>query len=177
MCINRQCSSGLQAVGNVAGQIKAGYCDIGIAGGVETMSMFDMMGIIDPEKVSPAVFDHPVARDCMIPMGITSENIAAKWGIPREKQDALAVESHKKAAEAQKNGLFDSEIVPLMAKSKGKDEGIRVGVTLEQLGKINPAFQHGGSTTAGNASQVSDGAAVVLLAKRSAAEKNKLPIL
>jgi len=188
MCINRQCSSGLQAVGNVAGQIKAGYCDIGIAGGVETMSMFDMMGIIDPEKVSPAVFDHPVARDCMIPMGITSENVAAKWGIPREKQDAMAVESHKKAEAAQKNGLFDSEIVPLMAKSKGKDggivekmvskdEGIRVGVTLEQLGKINPAFQHGGSTTAGNASQVSDGAAVVLLAKRSAAEKNKLPIL
>merc|ERR1711988_1354652 len=120
--------------------------------------------------------------------GITSENVAEKWNISRETQDTMAVESHAKALAAQKGGLFADEIVPIKARVKdaeGKesevvvkdDEGPRAGTTLEGLSKLKPAFKPGGSTTAGNASQVSDGAALVLLARRSEAKKMELPIL
>merc|ERR1719486_1601891 len=114
---------------------------------------------------------------------LMAENVAEKYGIPREVQDTLAAASHEKAVKAQKAGLFDSEIVPVMGRTaKGekmvsKDEGMKEGTTVASLGKLNPAFKQGGTTTAGNSSQVTDGAACVLLARRSVAEKHGLPIL
>lgn len=188
MSINRQCSSGLQAVASVAGSIKAGIIDVGLGGGVESMSLYSMAGGGDMSKLSPKIQDHNLARTCLIPMGVTSENVAAKWQISRQKQDALAAASHAKALDAQQKGLFDSEIVPVTTKVKdkegketevtiAKDEGPRGGTTAEGLGKLKPAFKKDGSTTAGNASQVSDGAALVLLARRSVAKELNLPIL
>jgi len=185
--VNRQCSSGLQAVANIASSIKAGVIDIGIAGGVESMSMYPMGSGMYPEKFSKDIGNNNLAAACMIPMGITSENVAEKWNIPREKQDLLAVESNKKALAAQKAGFFDDEIVPIKTKVKdaqgelkevtiSADEGPR-NSSLESLSKLRPAFKPGGTTTAGNSSQVSDGAALVLLAKRSTAQKQGLPIL
>merc|ERR1719469_265838 len=188
LTINRQCSSGLQAVASVAASIRAGVIDVGIGGGVESMSMHNMMSGMDLSKLSTQILNNSAASDCMIPMGITSENIAEEWKIPREKQDNLAVASHAKAVAAQKAGKFDSEIVPVKTTVKdkegnakevtiSKDEGPREGTTLEGLSKLKPAFKKGGSTTAGNASQVSDGAALVLLARRSVAKEMGLPIL
>ena len=185
MSINRQCSSGLQAVANIAAAIKAGQIDAGIGGGVESMSMFDMMASLDISKVSSTVFDNDGARNCLIPMGLTSENVAEKFRIPRSVQDQLAAESHAKAARAQERGLYDSEIVPVTVTDPktGKpivvtrDEGIRKETTVESLGALGPSFKKGGTTTAGNASQLTDGAACVLLARRSFAQARGLPIL
>jgi len=203
--VNRQCSSGLQAVANIAANIKAGIIDIGIAGGVESMTQTGMQGpdlaALNQDVVQAAMTrlgggepdagtDSGVsaASTCMTPMGITSENVAERWKISRQRQDELAVESHQKAATAQKAGLFDSEIVPILAKVKAKDgsvsevlvkadEGPRADTTMEGLSKLKAAFKPGGSTHAGNASQVSDGAALVLLARRSEAVKRGLPIV
>jgi acetyl-CoA acyltransferase 1 len=185
--INRQCSSGLQAVANVAAAIKAGMYDIGIGAGVESMSINSMMDAV-PKELNPQIFDSEEAQACMLPMGQTSENVAAKFGITREQQDAMAVESHRKAAQAQKNGWFDAEIVPVEATVTDKDgeektimvsadDGIRANTTMQTLAKLKPAFAEDGTTTAGQSSQVSDGAAAVLLARRSAAKKAGLPIL
>jgi len=121
-------------------------------------------------------------------MGQTSENVAARYKIPRDKQDKLAVESHAKAIAAQKSGAFKGEIVPVVTKFVGadgaekqitvtEDDGPRAGTTLEMLSKLKPAFTKDGSTTAGNSSQVSDGAAAVLLTTRRKAQELKLPIL
>merc|ERR1719469_497210 len=121
-------------------------------------------------------------------MGITSENVAEAYNISRDRQDQMAVESHAKAVAAQKAGKFDSEIVPVTTTVKdkegkattvtvAKDEGPRDGTTKEGLGKLKAAFKKDGTTTAGNASQVSDGAALVLLARRSVAKEMGLPIL
>jgi acetyl-CoA acyltransferase 1 len=186
--VNRQCSSGLQAVADITANIKAGIIDVGMAGGVESMSMYSMATGIDPEKLSPNLFDSDLASACLIPMGITSENVAEKWNVSREVQDSMAAESHAKALSAQKGGLFNDEIVPVNARIKDKegketfkiikdDEGPRAGTSVEGLGKLKAAFKPGGSTTAGNASQVSDGASLVLLARRSEAVKLGLPIL
>merc|ERR1719277_1423079 len=146
-----------------------------------------MMSGVDPSKFSPATADSALAMDCMIPMGMTSENVAEKWNISRERQDMLAVQSHEKALAAQKHGLFTDEIVPVATKVKDKegnakevvvsaDEGPKAS-TLEGLSKLKAAFKPGGSTTAGNSSQVSDGAALVMWASRSAAKQLNLPIL
>mmetsp|Transcript_3662 Transcript_3662/g.5119 ORF Transcript_3662/g.5119 Transcript_3662/m.5119 type:complete len:354 (+) Transcript_3662:323-1384(+) len=186
--VNRQCSSGLQAVANIGAAIKTGIIDVGLAGGVESMSMYSMTDGIDFDKLSLDILNNEMAGNCMLPMGLTSENVAEKWGISRETQDKLAVESHRKASEAQKAGLFKSEIVPITTTVKDKkgnvkevtvseDEGPRADTTMESLSKLKPAFRAGGSTTAGNASQVSDGAALCLLARRDQAEKLGLPIL
>jgi len=186
--INRQCSSGLQAVANIAANIKAGVIDIGLAGGVESMTMYNMASGMDFSKFSSKIGDNACAAACMMPMGITSENVAAAYNISKDQQNSLAVASHKKAIAAQKNGLFSEEIVPVTTKVKDKagkeaevvvsvDEGPREGTTLESLNKLKAAFKPGGTTTAGNASQVSDGAALVLLAKRSTAQGLNLPIL
>lgn len=189
MIVNRQCSSGLQAVANIAGAIAAGHLNIGIAGGVESMTNFDMQETMNPEKISPDVFESEAARNCLIPMGITSENVVKKYGISRQVQDELAVSSHQKAHKAQQAGLFKEEIVPVKARVKqadgsfkevlvDADDGIRAETTTASLGKLKPAFdKKEGTTTAGNSSQVSDGAAMVLLARRSVAEKLGLPIL
>ncbi|KAF6098399.1 acetyl-CoA acyltransferase 1 [Phyllostomus discolor] len=183
--VNRQCSSGLQAVFNIAGGIRNGSYDIGMACGVESMSMADMQ---NPGNITSRLVEKEKARDCLIPMGITSENVAERFGISREKQDAFALASQQKAARAQSKGCFQDEIVPVTTTvydDKGmerrvtvaQDEGIRPSTTMEGLAKLKPAFKDGGSTTAGNSSQVSDGAAAILLARRSKAEELGLPIL
>jgi acetyl-CoA acyltransferase 1 len=142
-----------------------------------------------PAAFSDSVMANQESADCLIPMGITSENVAAQYNITRETQDAFAAHSFAKAAAAQKAGNFKSEIVPVKTKwvdpktEEEKqivvehDDGIRAGVTKESLAKLKPAFSKSGSTHAGNASQVSDGAAAVLLARRSVAQKLGLPIL
>jgi len=188
MTVNRLCSSGLQAVMNVAYSIAAKQIDVGIGGGVESMSIYDMNNLVDGEKVADEVFNNPKAANCMIPMGITSENVAEQFKVDRKSQDTLAVESHRKAAEAQKNGWTKDEIVAVTTKIKDKsgnlqdivvdkDEGIRAQTTMESLGKLKASFKQGGTTTAGNSSQVTDGAAGVLLARRSIAKKHGLPIV
>ncbi|WOO79662.1 3-ketoacyl-CoA thiolase, peroxisomal [Vanrija pseudolonga] len=186
--VNRQCSSGLVAVIDVANAIKAGTIDIGIGAGVESMTAHYGAGTL-PTKISDDVLAVPEAADCLIPMGITSENVAEQYKIDRATQDAFAAKSFQKAEAAQKAGKFKSEIVPVKVKWTDPkteeekevivdaDDGIRGGVTAESLSKIKPAFKKDGVTHAGNASQVSDGAAAVLLARRSVAQKLGLPIL
>ncbi|XP_006634258.1 3-ketoacyl-CoA thiolase, peroxisomal [Lepisosteus oculatus] len=183
--VNRMCSSGLQALFNVAGGIRNGSYDIGLACGVESMSL---RSVGNPGDVSSRLVENEKARDCLIPMGITSENVAERFGISRQKQDAFALASQQRAARAQKQGLFTQEITPVTTNfveddgtqriiTVTQDDGIRPGTTLEGLAKLRPAFKEDGSTTAGNASQVSDGAAAVLVARRAKAEELGLPVL
>ncbi|EDL09240.1 3-ketoacyl-CoA thiolase B, peroxisomal isoform 1 precursor [Mus musculus] len=183
--VNRQCSSGLQAVANIAGGIRNGSYDIGMACGVESMTL-SQRG--NHGNISSRLLENEKARDCLIPMGITSENVAERFGVSRQKQDAFALASQQKAASAQSRGCFHAEIVPVtttVLNDKGdkktitvsQDEGVRPSTTMQGLAKLKPAFKDGGSTTAGNSSQVSDGAAAVLLARRSKAEELGLPIL
>lgn len=181
--INRQCSSGLAAVNQIANEIIAKQIDLGIGAGTESMTLNYGAGVM-PVKMSDEVMSNEQAADCMLPMGITSENVAKKYNVTREKQDVFAAESYKRAYDAQKAGKFKDEIVPVKyidddgnERSVLEDDGIRPGVTAESLGKLKPAFSKDGCTHAGNASQVSDGAAAVLLARRSAAKKLGLPIV
>ncbi|KAG0277935.1 3-ketoacyl-CoA thiolase with broad chain length specificity [Linnemannia exigua] len=183
---NRQCSSGLQAVVSIASHIQAGLIDIGIGAGVESMTMGygpSAMASQTSEKIPEA---NEAAADCQLPMGITSENVASEFHVTREKQDQFAALSFAKATKAQAEGKFDHEIIPVKTTIKdeegnekeviiSKDDGIRAGTTVEKLAKLRPAFD--GATTAGNASQVSDGAAAVLLMKRKTAERLGLPIV
>lgn len=144
-----------------------------------------------PSSFSPEVLTNPLAEDCLLPMGLTSEAVANDFSVSRADQDAFAAASFQKASAAQKAGKFKSEILPVKAtilvKNKNGDEeekelivdaddGIRDGVTKESLAKLKPAFAKDGTTHAGNASQVSDGAAAVLLARRDVAERLGLPI-
>lgn len=184
--VNRQCSSGLQAIAEVAASIKAGYYTIGIAGGVESMTANPMVW---DGAVNPKVAESACAQDCLLPMGITSENVAAQFGIGREVQDKFAAASHAKAAAARAAGKFKNEIVPVETVLKdpktgevrrvviSEDDGIRPGTTAASLGKLAPAFKKGGTTTAGNSSQVTDGAAACLLMTRREALKRGLPIM
>jgi len=188
--VNRQCSSGLQAVASIATDIATGVIDIGIGSGVESMTMGGAPG--DPSTLPPmnmsAALELPLARDSLISMGMTSEVVAKRYGITREEQDAFAVESHNKALKAQEKGNFNKEIVPVTVTVESadgkestvtvsKDEGPRAGTNLAALAKLKPAFDKAGSMTAGNASPTNDGAAAVLLMRRSEAIKRKLPIL
>lgn len=184
--VNRQCSSGLQAVADVAAAIKAGFYDIGIGAGLESMTTNPMAW---EGSVNPRVKDLVQAQDCLLPMGITSENVAHRFGVTREEQDQAAVESHKKAAAATAAGKFKDEIIPVHTKivdPKSGDEkpivvtvddGIRPNATVADLAKLKPVFKKSGTTTAGNSSQVTDGAGAVLLMKRSVAMRKGLPIL
>lgn len=184
--VNRQCSSGLQAVADVAASIKSGFYDVGIAAGVETMTSNPMKW---EGGMNPRVASSSQAQSCLIPMGITSENVAEKWNITRETQDAFSARSHARAAAARRSGRFDSQIVPVFTTFKDpktgevrdivvkEDDGIRTDVDVTALAKLPAVFKKGGSTTPGNASQISDGAGCVVLAKRSYAEKEGLPIL
>ncbi|OMJ17420.1 3-ketoacyl-CoA thiolase A, peroxisomal [Smittium culicis] len=191
MTVHRQCSSGLQAVTFIAALIREGTIDIGIGAGVESMSQFYGSHQIKKESLDQDMLasDSNIA-DCLMPMGIVSENVAQEFGVSREKQDKFSAESHKRAYFAQRNGLFKREIVPVTTnyiddKHGGKvsritvsnDDGIRPTTSAEGLAKLKPAFRKDGTTTAGNASQVSDGAAAVLLMKRSRAIELNLPIL
>lgn len=184
--VNRQCSSGLQAVADVAAFIKAGYYDIGIAAGLESMSVDS----VDRFKSdNPKIERFTQARDCLLPMGMTSENVAERYGVTREEQDQAAVVSHQRAAAAIAAGKFKDEIVPVSTKimdpktGEAKpviiavDDGVRPSTNMRDLAKLKPAFKNNGTTTAGNASQVSDGAGAVLLMKRSLAVQKGLPVL
>ncbi|OMO53044.1 Thiolase [Corchorus capsularis] len=184
--VNRQCSSGLQAVADVAAAIKAGFYDIGIGAGLESMTTNPMAW---EGSVNPRVKQMEQAQNCLLPMGITSENVAHRFSVTRQEQDQAAVESHKKAAAATASGRFKDEIIPVATKivdpktgdekpvTISVDDGIRPNASLSDLGKLKPVFKKDGSTTAGNSSQVSDGAGAVLLMKRSLAMAKGLPIL
>ncbi|WFD28050.1 acetyl-CoA C-acyltransferase [Malassezia nana] len=181
--VNRQCSSGLSSVNQIANEIITGQIDLGIGAGVESMTLNYGAGVM-PLKMSDEVMSNEEAADCMLPMGITSENVAKKYNVTRQKQDAFAAESFKRASEAQAAGKFKDEIIPIKyvdddgnERTVTEDDGIRKGVTAESLAKLKPAFAADGCTHAGNASQVSDGAAAVLLARRSVAKKLGLPIV
>ncbi|KAK6956788.1 hypothetical protein Daesc_002068 [Daldinia eschscholtzii] len=179
--LNRQCSSGLQACVDVANQIRTGMIEIGIGAGVESMSL--QYGPQAVTEFSELLESHPEAANCKVPMGVLSEDMARDLKISRADQDAFAAASYQKALKAQQAGLFDEEIHPLTVKftdpksgetktvTVNKDDGIRPGITAESLGKIRPAFAENGSIHAGNASQISDGAAAVLLMRRSTAER------
>lgn len=179
VAINRQCSSGLQSVANIAAAIKAGMIDVGIGAGVESMTKGYGAGAMG--EINPRAGEVESAADCLIPMGMTSENVAKEFGIGREKQDRFAAESYRRAVEAQKAGKFVSEIVPMKATVTNKDgdeseitvsqdEGPKP-TTYEKLASLAPAFSEDGASHAGNSSQVSDGAAAVLLMRRSKARE------
>ncbi|KAF2234012.1 3-ketoacyl-CoA thiolase peroxisomal A precursor [Viridothelium virens] len=179
--LNRQCSSGLQACVDVANAIKTGMIDIGIGAGVESMS--SQYGPQAVTEFSELLESHPESANCKVPMGLLSEDMARDRQISRASQDAFAASSFAKAAAAQKQGLFDEEIAPLTVTwqdpktdeekkiTVARDDGVREGMTAESLGKIRPAFAKDGSIHAGNASQISDGAAAVLMMRRSTAER------
>ena len=186
MAVNRLCSSGLQGIVTTAQNILLDDCDYGIGGGVEVMSRG---GYLSSAMRSGARMGHTQMVDTMVAtltdpfgvghMGITAENLVAKWGISREEQDQLAVDSHRKAAAAIAEGRFKSQIVPVVKQTrKGEvvfdtDEHVKANTTLESLAKLKPAFKKdGGSVTAGNASGINDGAAFFVLADAAAAASN-----
>ena len=186
--VNRQCSSGIEACSIIASKVKSGVIDIGVGAGVESMSLFDMQGMVDPEKISDELFEHETARNCLQSMGMTSENVAEKYNLQRRKLDEFAAESQRRALHAQQNGWFEDEIIPvrtIIRDKEGnekkitvtKDGGIRAGTTAEKLGKLKPSFRKDGVSTAGNSSQTTDGAAAVLITRRSVAQQLGLPIV
>ncbi|KAI9741150.1 MAG: 3-ketoacyl-CoA thiolase, peroxisomal [Cirrosporium novae-zelandiae] len=178
--LNRQCSSGLQACVEIANAIKSGMIEIGVGAGVESMSSQYGPGAVT--EFSELLDSVPESKNCKVPMGVLSEQMAKNRNISRADQDAFAASSYQKAMAAQKAGLFNAEIAPLKVKwtdpkteeekeiTVSRDDGVRE-VTVESLGKIKAAFAKDGSIHAGNASQISDGAAAVLLMKRSTAER------
>ena len=172
---NRQCSSGLQAVANIANAIKAGDIKIGIGCGVESMTQTPMHKIKPPDVDWTVMQTNKDAMDCLTPMGITSENVCKEYGLSRTALDHFAVESHKKAAKAQSLGKFDAEIVPVG--SVRRDDGIRADSSMATLSKLKPAFSENGITTAANSSQTTDGAAAVVLMTRREALKRQIPIM
>ncbi|ADI25550.1 acetyl-CoA C-acetyltransferase [Geobacillus sp. G4] len=178
--INRYCSSGLQAIAYAAERVMLGHSDTVIAGGVESMSMVPMMGHV----VRPNARLAEEAPEYYMSMGHTAEQVAKKYGVSREDQDAFAVRSHQRAAKAIAEGKFNEEIVPVevtVRKVEGnklveekvvftQDEGVRPDTNMETLAKLRPAFAVNGTVTAGNASQMSDGAAAVMVMDREKAE-------
>jgi len=180
MTINRFCSSGLQAIADATAKIQAGWSDVIIAGGCETMSHIPMGG--SQFRPDPDWGNRP---NTYVSMGITAENVAAKYNVSREDQDKMGVESNRRATDAIKTGKFKEEIVPIQAwkykkDASGKrireavvfdtDDGVRWPTTVADLGKLRPAFKAGGSVTAGNSSQMTDGAAFALLMTAEKAE-------
>ena len=185
--VNRFCSSGLKATADIAHAIASGSIEVGIAAGAESMTVGG--------DALEQPFDEEVTRhsqeavDCQMAMGWTSENVARDFGLTRPQIDEYAAESFRRAEAAQNAGWFDDEIVPITTRVRGpdgqfqtvtlaRDEGIRPGTTAAALGKIRSAFpQWGPMTTGGNASQVTDGAAAVVLMKRSKALQLGLPVV
>ncbi|WP_106769334.1 acetyl-CoA C-acyltransferase [Paenibacillus faecalis] len=182
LTVNRFCSSGLQAIAFAAERIMLGHADVIVAGGVESMSHVPMTGF-KPAPHPGLVEDMP---EVYMGMGHTAEEVARRFGISREDQDAFAVSSHRKAEAAIREGRFRDEIVPVNVKlttadEQGKirnkefvfdtDEGVRPDTSPEGLARLKPAFALGGTVTAGNASQTSDGAAAVAVMSREKAEE------
>lgn len=171
--INRYCASGVQSIAHIAQAIRSGDIEVGIGGGVESMSMVPMMGY----KFSP---NPQFAQDLpqyYTNMGLTAENVSIKYGITREQQDEFALKSNQKAAKAVDSGLFDPELVKIgvdvvdyvdgktekRSFTVNRDEGPRGDSTMDGLAKLKPAFKEGGTVTAGNSSQMSDGASAVMI--------------
>jgi len=186
--VNRFCSSGLKAVQDIAAQIQSGAIEVGVAVGAEHMTAGGDR--LTRPFVDEIVNSNQHAADCLQPMGQTSENVGADFNISREQQDRYAAESYRRAEAAQKAGWFEDEITPITVKVKDpktgeekdvtltQDEGPRWGTTFEGLNKIRPAFpDFGDRSTGGNSSQVTDGAAAVLLMKRSKALELGQPIV
>ncbi|GGY17328.1 acetyl-CoA C-acyltransferase [Paludibacterium paludis] len=189
--INRYCSSGINAVQIAADRIRMGEADVVIAAGSESMSMVPMMG--NKVSLNPEVFAKDENYAIAYGMGLTAEKVAQQWGVSREDQDAFAVESHRRALAAIDSGAFKSEITPLPAtyripnletgevqlvnKLLDTDEGPRRETSLEGLAKLKTVFDAKGSVTAGNSSQMSDGAgAVIIVSERILKEFNLTPI-
>jgi acetyl-CoA C-acetyltransferase len=185
--LNRLCGSGLQAIVSAAQLVMQGDADVAVAGGAESMSrgLYGLPGLRWGQRMGEAsAHDMMVGAltdpfdDCH--MGVTAENVAVKWGVSREDQDRLAVESHRRAAEAIQQGYFKEQILPLELKSRkgttvfDTDEHVRADATLEGMAKLKPVFRADGSVTAGNAAGVNDAAAAVVLAERRVAEERGL---
>ncbi|GAB4460536.1 MAG: thiolase family protein [Anaerolineales bacterium] len=185
--INRYCSSGVQSIAHVAYMIKAGDIEVGVGGGVESMSMVPMMGY----KFSPNPHFAMELPHYYTNMGLTAENVAVKYNISREAQDEFALKSNQKASKAVESGLFDPELVPIDVEvteyvdgrvekrsfTVKRDEGPRADTSMEALAKLKPAFKEGGTVTAGNASQMSDGAAAVMvMSEEKAAQLGLKPL-
>jgi acetyl-CoA acyltransferase len=182
MTINRFCSSGLQATAIVADRIAAGGIDLGVSGGLESMSLVPMGG--NKIALNPAVVEQ--FPDAYIPMGNTAENVARKFNVSRGDQDAFALASHQKAVAAWGRGDFAAEVLPVKTRvfdgerwresTVDKDEGPRADTSLEKLAALKPVFDPTGTVTAGNSSPLNDGAAaVVLMAGDKAKELGKKP--
>jgi len=188
MTINRFCSSGLQAIAIACEKVMCGFADIVVAGGTESMSMIPMGGL--KQAPNPHVIE--TYPQLYMAMGLTAEEVAKRWKVSREDQDAFALASHQKAAAAIEEGRFKDEIVPLKTWVRREfpdgsqkieevvfevDEGVRPDTTLEALSKLKPAFALKGTVTAGNSSQMSDGAAaVVVMSDKRAAELGIKPM-
>ncbi|HET9224762.1 MAG TPA: acetyl-CoA C-acyltransferase family protein [Roseiflexaceae bacterium] len=187
LTLNRLCGSGLQAIVSAAQTIKLGDADMAVAGGAESMSRSPYWA---PAMRWGARMNDATMLDAMVGalsdpfddchMGVTAENVAKRWEISREDQDALAVESHKRAASAISSGYFKAQILPIEVKVKGgtatvdTDESVRGDTSLEKLAKLRPVFDKSGTVTAGNASSINDAAAAVVLMERRAAEARGL---
>ncbi len=191
--VNRLCGSGLEAVNRAAMAIAVGDAEVAVAGGVESMTRapFSMPKATEAfDRTPPPIYDTTIgwrypnpkmqARFELDSMGQTAENVAEKWGISREDQDAFAVESQRRAVEAWNRGDFAAEVVPLTLKEKkrgepapvfAKDECPREDTTLEKLAKLPAVFKKGGTVTAGNSSPINDGSAAVLLASEAAIKR------
>ncbi|MGY8523635.1 acetyl-CoA C-acyltransferase [Paracidovorax citrulli] len=175
--VNRFCASGLSAVAMAADRIRVGEADVMIAAGVESMSMVPMMG--NTPSMSPSIFTRDENVGIAYGMGLTAEQVAKKWEVSREDQDAFALASHQKALAAQQAGEFANEITPIEIVEKfpglasgeietktrtiALDEGPRQDTSLEGLARLRPVFANKGSVTAGNSSQTSDGAGALIL--------------
>lgn len=185
--INRYCASGLEAISIAVAKIRSGMGDIYFAGGAESMSMIPMTGY----KLAPNYNVASATPDYVVGMGLTAEAVSQKWGITREAQDEFSFHSHRKAGLAQDNGLFAGEIIPVKVGevyvendkrmcrewTVSEDEGVRRDTTFDALSKLKPAFANGGTVTAGNSSQTSDGAAFALVvSEKVVKELNLTPI-
>jgi acetyl-CoA acyltransferase len=186
--INRFCSSGLQAVALAADRIRVGDADVMIAAGVESMTMVPMMG--NKIAFNPAVFEKDENYGIAYGMGLTAEKVAERWKVSRDAQDAFALQSHQRATAAIEKGEFVDEITPYTISEKipdmnsreinvverivGKDEGPRPDTSIEAMAKLRTVFAQQGSVTAGNSSQMSDGAAAVLLCSEAALKRFNL---
>ena len=181
MTVNRFCSSGLNAVSIAADRIRTGEADVLIAAGTESMSMIPMLGRL---SLNAEVFARDENLGIAYGMGLTAEQVAARWKVSRDDQDAFALKSHRRALAAQAAGEFDAEIAPIAVRERrpdlatgrvseretnvAKDEGPRADTSAEGLAKLRPVFAAKGSVTAGNSSQMSDGAAAVIVASQAA---------
>ena len=186
--INRYCASGVQAIAHAANAIQSGQIETAIAGGAESMTMVPMTGY----KFSPNPFFVEELPRYYTNMGLTAENVALKYDISREDQDVFSLNSHNKASKAVESGVFERELVPVNVEiteldadeklikrtfAVTRDEGPRSNASLEALAKLKPAFKEGGSVTAGNSSQMSDGAAgVIVMSGEKAAKMGIKPL-